>query len=148
MKLSLILVAVATVSLHSCGQDIPATKVPSLVQNTVQAKFGGAGHIEWEKKKELYEAEFRLDTTEYSVFIDASGNIVMSKTDLKPGDLPDSVITVIHRDYPGYAIDDAARLEKGGVVYYQAELEASGKKDTWVVLMADGNRAKGIKYID
>ena len=57
-----ILMLVTLFSLYSCSQDIPARKVPSVVLNTVQSRFGNAGKVEWDRQVSGYEAEFKMDS--------------------------------------------------------------------------------------
>ena len=142
------LVATATLfSLWSCSQDIPADKVPSVVLNTVQTKFGSASKIEWEKKNNLYEAEFKKDSTEYAVYIDSTGKLVVYKLDIIENELPSAVSALIRTGYVGYKIDDAGKIEKDGITYYQVELEGKGKKDLELVFSAEGKIATLMNYL-
>jgi uncharacterized membrane protein YkoI len=147
MKWTVFIVIPSFLSLGSCSQDIPADKVPSVVLNAVQTKFGTAGKIEWEKKKDLYEAEFKMDSIEYAVYIDAAGKLVMSKLDIKENELPPAVAMIISTEYIGYKIDDAEKVEKDGMIYYQVELEGKGKKDLELVFSADGKLATEMNYL-
>lgn len=146
MKL-MILFAAVSLSLLACGQDIPACKVPSIVQNTVQTTFTNTGSIEWEKKNNVYEAEFDKDNTEYTAYLDAGGKIIAYKLDIKENELPAAVTAVITRDYTGYRIDDAAKIQKDGITFYRVELEAKGKRDKKLFLSQDGKIAPPISYI-
>ena len=142
------LVATASLfSLWSCSQDIPADKVPSVVLNTVQTKFGTASKIDWEKKNNLYEAEFKKDSIEYAVYIDSAGKLVMYKLDINENELPTAVSAIISTQYAGYKIDDAGKIEKDGFSYYQVELEGKGKKDLELVFSADGKFARLMNYL-
>lgn len=147
MKSAILLMTVISVSLVSCGQDIPASKVPSVVQNTVQAKFVNAVKIEWEKKNNFYEAEFDIDKTDYKVHVDASGKLLICKTDMKVSELPAAITSAISSEHGGYEIDDADKLDKDGTIYYQVELDAKGKKDKRLVYTADGKLAQNITYM-
>jgi len=147
MKYFTLIVSVSLFSLWSCSQDIPADKVPSVVLNTVQAKFGNAAKIEWEKKNNLYEAEFKMDSIDYSVYIDPAGKLVMQKQDVKKNELPAALSTVIRTEYNDYKIDDVEKVVKDGVIYYQVELEGKGKKDLELVFTADGKPALQMNYL-
>ena len=147
MKWFALIVTASLFSLCSCSQDISADKVPSVVLNTVQTKFGTAGKIEWEKKKNLYEAEFKTDSIEHAVYIDPAGKLVMYKLDIKENELPAAVATIISTEYSGYKIDDTEKVEKDGIIYYQVELEGKGKKDLELVFSADGKLATQINYL-
>ena len=147
MKCFALIFTASLFSLCSCSHDIPADKVPSVVLNTVQAKFGAAGKLEWEKKNNLYEAEFKMDSIEYAVYIDPAGKLVMSKWDIKENELPAAVSTTISTEYMGYKIDDAEKVEKDGTTYYQVELESKGKKDLELVFSADGKLSTQTNYL-
>lgn len=134
----IILVIVSLFSLYSCSQNIPARKVPSVVLNAVQTRFVNVNKIEWEKKKTLYEAEFKMDSIEYAVYVDPAGRLVMYKIDIKESELPAVVSTVIRTEYIGYRIDDAEKIEKDGIAYYQVELEGQGKKEVKLIFSTDG----------
>lgn len=142
-----LVVTASLFSLCSCSQDIQADKVPSVVLNTVQTKFGTAGKIGWEKKKNLYEAEFKMDSIEYAVYIDPAGKLVMYKLDIQETELPVTVSTIISTEYIGYKIDDAEKVEKEGIIYYQVELEGKGKKELELVFSADGQLVTEMNYL-
>ena len=143
MKSTILVVTASLFFLYSCSQDIPNSKVPSVVLNTVQAKFGSANKIEWEKRNDLYEAEFKRDSIEYAVYVDPAGKLVMYKMDIKENELPAAVSLIISTEYIGYKIDDAEKIEKDRVTYYQVELEGKGKKDLKLHFSADGKLAPG-----
>ena len=138
MKSIILVVTGSLFFLYSCSQDIPNSKVPSVVLNTVQAKFGSVNKIEWEKKNDLYEAEFKKDSIEYAVYIDTAGKLVMYKMDIRENELPAAVSLTISTEYIGYKIDDAEKIEKDGVTWYEVELEGKGKKDLKLNFSADG----------
>ena len=147
MKGFILFVTAVSISLVSCSQDIPASKVPSVVQNALQSKFANAVNVEWEKIGSLFEAEFDLNNADYKAHIDPSGKLIVYKSDLKPAELPAAVTDVISREHTGYKIDDADKLEKDGMTYYQVELDASGKQDKLLVFTSDGKPAEGISYM-
>ncbi|HEX6170351.1 MAG TPA: PepSY-like domain-containing protein [Chitinophagaceae bacterium] len=147
MKSVTLFVTATMFSFFSCSQDIPGSKVPSVVLNTVEAKFGTSPKIEWEKKNTLYEAEFKKDSTEYTVYIDSAGKLVMYKLDIKESELPAAVSTIISTEYIGYKVDDSEKVEKDGTTYYQVELEGKGKKDMELVFSADGRLATQMNYL-
>jgi len=146
MKSTILIVTASLFFLYSCSQDIPNSKVPSVVLNTLQAKYGSANKIEWEKKNNLYEAEFKRDSIEYAIYIDPTGKLVMYKMDIKENDLPTAVSLAISTGYTGYNIDDAEKIEKEGVTWYQVELEGKGKKDLKLNFSTDGKLAPEMSY--
>jgi hypothetical protein len=81
------------------------------------------------------------------VLIDVSGKIIMHKQDIKENELPAVVTGAISQAYAGYKVDDAEKLEKDGVAYYQVELEAKSKKDLQLVFTGDGKIAQQVTYM-
>ena len=148
MKKMMLVLSVAFVSLSSCSQDMQTSEVPSVVQNTLKTRFAGALKVEWEKKNALFEAEFDMDSTEYTAHIDLAGKLISHKTDIPESGLPLAVATAIRTGHAGFKIDEAEKLEKDGVTYYQVELEAKGKKDKQLVFSPDGSIAQAITYMN
>jgi uncharacterized membrane protein YkoI len=138
MKSFSLIIAIAGFSLASCGQDIPDSKVPSVVLNAVKAKYPGAADIDWEKKKNIYEAEFDTDSIEHVIQVDAAGRILQLKREITLGELPATVQENLKSGYAGFTPDDVAVIEKEGQLYYEVELEAKGKKDKKVIYSAEG----------
>lgn len=136
-SLSLIILGTA-ISIASCGQDIPDSKVPSVVLNAVQAKYPGATDVEWEKKKTNYEAEFKTDSMKLTLLVDGNGKIIQQKKDISNDALPAGILAAVKSAYAGYEIDDVEQIEKNGTIIYEVELEAKGKKDLKLFYSADG----------
>lgn len=134
----------------SCnGQDISRDKVPSLVLNTLKAKYPVSNDVEWEKHGNLYEAEFDInDSIEVSALIDETGKMVMQKRDVPNSELSSAIRTVIQNQYKDYMIDDVEKIEKEGAVYYQVELKGTLKKEVNLIFSTDGIEEKSISYWD
>ena len=134
----------------SCrAQDISEKKIPAVVLNSLKAKYPVAKNIDWEKHGTNYEAEFDVnDSAEISVQIDTGGNILMEKQDVSQSELGQAIVATIQEVYKGYVIDDAEKINKAGAVYFQAELEAKGKKKLQLVFFADGREDKSTPYWD
>ncbi|WP_181304223.1 hypothetical protein [Rufibacter sp. XAAS-G3-1] len=123
MKTTLLIIAMATGTLWSCGQRITAGQLPSLVQNSVQVKFPQAERIDWEKEGQHFEAEFVVAGVEHTVLLDSVGHVLMQKQDITAAQLPPAVSVALKRDFQAYLMDDLEQVEKQGQVYYQIELE-------------------------
>lgn len=131
------------------GQKISKAKVPSLVLNTMKAKYPLANDVEWEKHPNFYEAEFDMnDSTEISTRIDETGKLIMQKQDIAHNDLIPAIVTVIKDKYKDYTIDDVEKIENNGAIYYQVELKGKGKKELNLVFSTDGREEKTISYWD
>ena len=82
MKLCILIIAIF-VTASSCSEDYPASKVPSVVHNTIKAKFPGALDIDWKKNADSYEAEFDLNGIEYTAFVEPAGKLISYKHEIK-----------------------------------------------------------------
>lgn len=134
--------------LMSCSlfdQDVPSSKVPSVVKNTLSTEFPDAYDIEWEKKKGDYEADFEIKDVDHSALFTAEGELLMSKMDIRSSELPEVVAEKIAQNYPDYHIDDVEKVDVKGQTLYQVELDGR-PRDLDVVYTADGQEDKGFKY--
>jgi uncharacterized membrane protein YkoI len=146
MKNILAAIAIAGV-VTGCGNHISESKLPSVVVNTVKAKYNTSEKIEWEKTTNGYEAEVKVGTQETTVLVNTSGNILMQKHEINKDDLPAAVTTAIITGYKEHEIDEVEVLEKDGVDYYQVELDSKGSnKDVELVFTIDGKQATGIAF--
>lgn len=150
MKSLMIITLLAGVTSASCsGQRVKQDKVPSIVVNTLRAAYPAAADIEWKKVSGHYEAELdHAGGNDITMRIDASGKTLMVKEDLPVAALAPAIASHIGDKYAGYTIDDADKIEKEGVVYYQVELDARKKKDVQLVFAADGSLAQSLAYWD
>lgn len=120
------------------AQDIPETQVPSVVLNAFKVKFSDVDKLEWERKGELYKAEFEIDRQDHDIWIDKSGTITKHKTDIPYDQLPRAIQEKISTEFKTYKVDDTDKVETGNKVVYIVELESkTGDRD--VVFTPDGN---------
>jgi len=134
--------------LMSCSlfdQDIPASKVPSVVKNSFSTEFPDAYDIEWEKRKGDYEVDFEIKDVDHSALFNANGELLMSKMDIRRSELPEALSEKIVQDYPDYRIDDVEKVDVDGRTLYQVELDGR-PRDLHVVYTADGQEDKDFKY--
>ena len=152
MKLmTLSFVAASAFSLSFLGfdkdQDIPQSEVPSVVLNALSSAHPTAANIDWEKQKDTYEAEFDIDTKDYTVLISSTGNVVKTKYDVANTELPETIQSQISSNYKNYKLDDVEMVETDGRKYYQVELD--GKlKDKKLVLDEAGKEQTSMTYWD
>jgi len=135
-KLSVILLLMST-GCVSFAQDIAQQNVPSVVVNAFQQKFPDQTAVEWELKKGLYEAEFEVKTLDHSVYIDSTGKIVKHKQEIPVNELPAAVTASIQKNFSGYKIDDAKKIEAGSKVTYKVDVE-KGTEERKITFGADG----------
>src|SRR5690554_3698778 len=65
--------------------------VPEIIQNKLLQQFPDAMNIEWEVKKESYEAIFYLDDIEHIAHLTTDGELDEYKKNLWPAELSDDI---------------------------------------------------------
>lgn len=71
---------VLALTLAGCSlvdNDIPASKVPSIVKNAFAKEFSNPMDVEWEKKKKNYEVDFEMEEVDYSARFNPDGQLLM-----------------------------------------------------------------------
>jgi|SRR5690606_7099479 len=141
---------ILALSLAGCSlvdNDIPASKVPSVVKNAFEQQYANAVDVEWEKRKDNFEVDFEVANVDYSARYNSQGQLLMTKQDIPETELPAAVAEKIAQDYPDYYIDDVDRVEVDGRVRYQVELEGSAR-DRKLVYTSDGQEDTTFNYWD
>src|SRR5690606_14144625 len=105
--------------------------------NAFKAKFPAATGLEWEKKGTRYEAEFHVNRIDHKAIFSETGQLEKYKHDIRAAELPEAVRNTINTNYKDYRIDDAERLEKDGVTFYQVELDGE-PQDQKLIFTKDG----------
>ncbi|MFT3903872.1 MAG: PepSY-like domain-containing protein [Niabella sp.] len=124
-KLVFLLTIMAGVSFAN-AQKIQEKGVPASVKAGLQKQFPNAKGVKWEKEKGNYEAGFKLNATDYSVLLNASGSVLETETAMAVNALPAPVKDYVAKHYPGKKIKEAAKItDAKGIVTYEAEV--SGK---------------------
>jgi hypothetical protein len=138
-----ILITVFAIVLGLCvhAQKIAAEKVPAAVIRAFKAKFPAAEKVKWEMEdKKDYEAAFTLNKTEQSAAFNAEGKWMETETEIKTSELPQTVRDAVSKDYAGYKITEASRIEdiKHGNCF---ETEIKKEKQMYAVLYSpDGKK--------
>ena len=147
MKKLLLALPIFAVSAAACSQNLTPQNVPSVVQNGLKVRFADATGLEWEKAGDNYEAEFKQGQNEFEARLSPAGQVITLKQDIALTELPAAISNTISAQFKDYKIDDTERVENGGQVYYQVELEKrfSGKK---LVFSPEGQVAANIAFWD
>ncbi|WP_221390244.1 PepSY-like domain-containing protein [Dyadobacter sp. NIV53] len=129
MKKIIFLAASLFYSVMSFAQEIQAGEVPSIVLNTFKQKFLKAADVEWKLKNQLYNVEFEIGRVDHEAWISNNGSIVKHKQDIQTNELPGAVSESISRNYKGFRIDDAEKIEAGEKLLYKVELKTASKEE-------------------
>lgn len=126
MKNLSILLAVMFFASCSNAQKIKESDVPATVKTAFQKQHPDAKAIKWEKENGNYEVEFEVGETDYSVLIDASGNILETEIEISSDALPAKAKEYVSKNYAGQKIKEAAKItDTKGTVTYEAEIKGT-----------------------
>ena len=125
MKKTVFLVLVIAMVFTACeDDDIRNADIPSVVLNGFTEQFSNATGVEWEKKADLYEAEFEIEKVDYEAILSSDGTILKYKYDVSYEALPEAVQASITADYDKTNIDEIELIQISETSYYQVEFDA------------------------
>jgi len=121
------------------AQKLTTDQVPAAVVSSFVGKFPGVSKVTWEKENEMeYEANFKINGAETSASFDPTGKWMQTETRIKASALPAPIQAAITKDYAGYKINEASKVDdQAGVSYFEAEIE-KGKETYDVLYTTDG----------
>ncbi|NQX41169.1 Putative beta-lactamase-inhibitor-like, PepSY-like [Pedobacter steynii] len=137
MKQSIILAAGLLFSGLTYAQDIPVKEVPSVVLNSFSKAFPQAVKVDWEKKGDLFNADFDIGRRDHEVWLNHKGAIVKYKKELRSRELPSVVANSIKKNFKGFRIDDVDKYEEEKQFFYKVELKTLSEEKK-VVFDAQG----------
>ncbi len=141
MKNSAILLAAMLTVAFANAQKIQDKDVPATVKTTFQKQYPDVKEVKWEKENENFEVEFELKETEYSVLLDASGNILETEVEISIDALPSNAKDYVSKNHSGQKIKEAAKItDAKGTVTYEAEI-----KGIDLIFDSNGNFIKEVK---
>ncbi len=138
-KLTTILAAVLITTI-AFGQKVQETDVPASVIAAFKTKFPGIAKTTWEIENVTeYEVGFKLNGENTSANFDNTGKWLETETEIKTSALPASVQAALSKDFQGYKVEEASKIEsvKDGNIF-EAEIE-KGEEEFDVLFTADGN---------
>ena len=111
------------------AQKASQVKVPTLVSNAFNKKFPKAVNAKWEMEDvKNYEANFKLDHKEYSAVFNALGLWMETEMEIKTAELPEVVSQIISKQFSGYKIKEAEKVEKKASGHsFEVELKKGGE---------------------
>lgn len=125
MKKTVFLVLAIAMVFTACeDDDMRNADIPSVVLNGFTEQFSNATGVEWEKKADLYEAEFEIEKVDYEAILSSDGTILKYKYDVSYEALPEAVKASITADYDKTNIDEIELIQISETSYYQVEFDA------------------------
>ena len=142
MKKVIFLAGSLIYSILSFAQEVQSKEVPSIVLNTFKQNFPKASDVEWKLKNGEYKVEFEIGRTDHEAWLNTKGNVVKHKQEIPSNKLPKEVAASINKNYKGYRIADAEKIESGQKVVYKVELKAASREED-VVFDQSGKLVEG-----
>lgn len=125
----------------ACAQN----KVPQNVKTALQQKFPEAQNISWVKEGgREWEAEFKMNGTDYSANFDTSGNWKETEKEIEQAAMPPEVKNALEQNYPNASVKEVFKIEKSEGIFYEFEIQNNGE-GTEVVMDSQGNIQKKIE---
>ena len=105
------------------------SEIPAAVKTAFAKTFPNAKGVKWSKESVTeFEAEFKAGGKEMSSNFDQAGKWVATETEIQSSELPPAVTATLAKDFAGYKIEEAEKVEtpdKG--TYYELAVK-NGKK--------------------
>ena len=108
------------------AQKMNSEDVPGTVKAGLQKAYSGKD-VKWDKEGDNFEASFKQKGKETSIVLDASGKTLETEVEINKRELPVSILDVLKKDYQGYEIEEAAKIDSNGVITYETEVEKDEK---------------------
>lgn len=127
---SLLFLFIGYTEIHA--QELKENEVPKEVVATLKKMYPNVFVHEWEwkKKKQIYEAEFMMDGSEYEAYFKPDGKWMYTERDIKVQDLPTAVFTSFkNSEYSDWKIDDIEEHQTPEyAILYEIEVKKKEKK--------------------
>lgn len=129
-KLMILLAAASICSAAYAGpvMDNDIAKAPKKVEKAFQKMYPGAKDIEWELKRDIYAADFKIDGKDVEAYFNAEGTWLRSKEDVSASSVPAAVKKAVKEAYPDFKIEDYNLVKDArGNEFYSVEIEKESK---------------------
>ena len=126
MKKLILMAVAAMITSLTFAQKTQDKNVPAAVKSAFQKQYPDAKEVKWEMENGNYEAEFEQTETDYSVLLDASGNIIETEIEISVDALPANAKEYVSQNHAGQKIKEAAKItDAKGTVTYEAEIKGT-----------------------
>jgi uncharacterized membrane protein YkoI len=107
-------------------------KFPQPVQDAIKQVVGnhelGDVDSETENGKTIYEADYKIHKTEYSVSVNDAGQIVEHEVTVDPSAVPSAVFDAAKNAHPNATIGEVDITASNGKLFYELDVKTSDNK--------------------
>ena len=125
------------------AQKLKESEVPKAVKDSFAKRFPNMKGVEWSKESDTeFEVEFKNAGKEQSANFDQAGKWLVTESEIKKVDLPQVVQASIAKEFAGYKVEEAEKVETANEgTQYEVVLE-KGELNYEVLFSADGKVLK------
>ena len=139
MMIALAAMSICAAAFAGPVMDDDIARAPKKVEKAFQKMYPEAQKIEWEMKRDMYVAEFKVDGREIEAWFNAEGTWMRSKEEISAKEVPAEVKKAVKEAYPGWKAEDyKLNTDARGNKLYSVELEKEGEKDQKVMITPGG----------
>lgn len=139
MMIALAAMSICAAAFAAPVMDDDDVIAPKKVEKAFRNMYPEASKAEWELKRDVYVAEFKMDGKEVEAWFRADGTWMRSKTDISAKEVPEIVKKAVKDAYPGWKADDfeIVRDDRDNE-FYSVEIEKEGEKDQRIMVTPGG----------
>ena len=137
MKKLMIIALLGLMVSQVSAQKIKESEVPKVVKDAFMKAYPVAKDVKWGKEDGGYEASFDLNKKDMSVVLDEMGMVKEVETEIAKSELPNAAQETLKKDYPGYKMEETAKIVSKGITTYEAEVE-KGEKTFELIFDSNG----------
>lgn len=117
-------------------------EAPQKVKDTFSKMFPKARSVKWDKESETeWEAEFKLDGTEYSANFDSNGIWKETEHEINLSQVPETVKATLQKEFKDFDIEEIELSETSKGTLYEFDVE-KGKTELEVAIDVNGKVVK------
>jgi hypothetical protein len=143
MKTSMFTLCLVLMGYDASAQKLSENQVPPAVIKAFKVKYSAVQNVRWEKENKDYEAGFKINEIETSVLLDVAGNFLETESEIAHNALPKAIADAVAKNYADYEIEETSRIETGGIVSYEVEVEKE-KKSMDLIFDQNGKLLKAL----
>ncbi|MBL7858122.1 MAG: PepSY-like domain-containing protein [Cyclobacteriaceae bacterium] len=107
------------------GQE---SEIPLPVLKEFKDSNPTASKVKWEKKKESFKVEFKVDEVKHHLWYNQNGKVIKHRYEIDKKLLPAAVIQTLNKDFSGFTVHDTDKIVEGTEEWYRIEIKNSTEK--------------------